>query len=378
MRNKVRKFFHIILTILLSVGGALLVAEWFVRTEEARQQRKEHLDQGMYLYDLKLGWKLSPDWSGRHEHADYDVSYTITRQGYRDSFPQEKQAGQPLIAFVGDSFTFGLGVGDGETFVDILDEQSDSVFVNCGIPGYSTDQQCLLIEDDVLSYKPDQVILMVQLVNDVFDNERPYPLQANRGKPHFVVEAGGLVLTNVPVPMIRKSQYRSKEDLASVVSGQEPSALMRHSALARMILSHFQLSVDTSGFEQRFASALDLFRMIVTRAEEACDKEGVALKLVLLPGRSYVTRPDSPSAAYQEYLRARIVEQGEAGGWEVLDLAHLLRERYESDGGEWFYKRDGHLTPEGHRVVADLLAEELETLKPEPVTSVQYPVISGR
>ena len=78
-----------------------------------------------------------------------------------------------------------------------------------------------------------------------------------------------------------------------------------------------------------------------------------------MPGPSFVTEPRSVSARFQDYLRRAIVERGERAGIRVIDLAALLRERYGRTPGEWFFPGDGHLTEEGHCVVAEELSRHL-------------------
>ncbi len=74
-----------------------------------------------------------------------------------------------------------------KTFVHILRSKAPpaNAYLNFGIPGYSTDQEYLLIKQQVLYFNPDVILLVVYLANDLFDNELPFPLQANSAKPYF-------------------------------------------------------------------------------------------------------------------------------------------------------------------------------------------------
>ena len=78
-----------------------------------------------------------------------------------------------------------------------------------------------------------------------------------------------------------------------------------------------------------------------------------------MPGSSYIERPGSPSARFQGYLRRKFVKKGAIKNISIIDLARRLRESYQNDPGKWYYPNEGHLTPEGHRVVADILASTL-------------------
>ena len=109
-------------------------------------------------------------------------------------------------------------------------------------------------------------------------------------------------------------------------------------------------------FEGRFEHALRLFTAIIDRTRKACIQKKVKLGLILMPGKSYVVRPGSPSAQFQDYLRKEIVGNSEKMKVSVIDLAILLRALYQEKQGKWFYPNEGHLTAEGHRVVAGILS----------------------
>ncbi len=205
------------------------------------------------------------------------------------------------------------------------------------------------------------------LANDLFDNEAPFPLQANRGKPYFELADNGLALKNTPVPLSVKSGERSRGDLRTVVFGTDlPGENILTRTLSRFELYNllnrrFSTSHDLSeGFEKRFDHAIRLFVAIIHHMRAACAEKGVPLTLILMSGKSFVQRPESPSARFQNYLREKILEKRGDMNVDVIDLAARLRELHETKPGDWFFPNEGHLTPAGHRVVADILEPSVE------------------
>ncbi len=95
------------------------MAEIYLRYRVDRISRSNDLEIGMVGYDRLLGWKLTPGWKGSHRHFDFEVSYSINPYGFRGDFNNIRKGCQDLNAFVGDSFTFGFGVRDGQTFRDM-------------------------------------------------------------------------------------------------------------------------------------------------------------------------------------------------------------------------------------------------------------------
>ena len=102
------------------------------------------------------------------------VEHRINDQGFRGpTVALERTPGVARIACIGDSHTFGEGVGEQETWpahlARLLAERHPSAPVevmNCGVDAYDTLQEVLLLERRVLAYAPDLVLLQYY-VNDV-------------------------------------------------------------------------------------------------------------------------------------------------------------------------------------------------------------------
>ena len=96
---------------------------------------------------------------------------------------------------------------------------------------------------------------------------------------------------------------------------------------------------------------------IGNREQKSADSKAPAEWTVytIKPGRSFVERPGSPSAMFQDYLRRKIVEQKEQMKIRAIELASLFHDRFQTQGGRWYHPHEGHLTSAGHRVVADIL-----------------------
>ncbi len=321
------------ISVCLGIAVGLTLTELLLRQHSAYVRAQEWMAPGLLLYDAQLGWRLAPDWKGRHRHYDFDVTYSTNGLGLRGEWPQlDPDAGnQRRVALVGDSFTFGIGVDDGETFASLLGRSSSGVrYLNAGIPGYSTGQEYLFLKDRLLLWRVDEVVLVVFLANDLFDNTLAFPLQAEMAKPFFTLGGDALELHNVPVPRDRKPPAARAETLATLVLGQQ-GARRRGGWLAnleiarRLGLGDSARAGDLAELPERLAYPLALFVRIAQAVAETCRQQGVGLRLVLMPGQSFVERPDSLSAAFQDYLRRALVGRDAQIGVPVIDLATPLR-----------------------------------------------------
>jgi len=352
----------IFLSLALSLIFSLLIADWVLLYQRQSIELSDHMEPGMIVYDAQLGWKLKPYWSGKHQHYDYDVAYNINRDGFRGIDTQAKEGG---FSVVGDSFSFGLGVNDDETFVALLNESHHDKFYNYSVPGYSTDQQLLLVNRH-RNEMAQHVLLIVYLGNDIFDNMRSYPLQADHGKPFFKLIDDMLSLQNTPVPLQVKPAEVKAESISSIVLGDDAkrnnlSAWLADFEISRRIgLFHDDVFLSDDSMQARFQESLQLFNRLVIEIKDITDKNGGQLSIVLLPGRSYVEQPGSLSAQFQEYFRKNIMSSlTTRSSIEVLDLAVHLRGLNVDGVNDLYYPNEGHLTPLGHRYVADYLAEQI-------------------
>ena len=298
-----------VLSVLLGLAVGLALAEMSLRLWQAHLRASEHMDPGLISYDERLGWRLTPNWTGRHAHYDFETAYTVNRYRFRGDFVLEAKTIRHAV--LGDSFTFGLGVKRGQSFVQLLNTKSGQIeLLNFAVPGYSTDQQLLLLREQVALYEPSAVWLVVYLGNDLLDIRRHFPLQANRGKPRFRLEDGRLVLENVPVPIAPKTLRQQRRDQRALLGPRVGGWLRRRvSSLAlSRLLGLAGPRWRRSDARERHAGDLALFRALVEASRRYADAAGIRLELVVLPGRAFVVAPDSYSARLQDFFRSAILE----------------------------------------------------------------------
>ena len=188
---------------------------------------------------------------------------------------------------LGDSFTFGDEVGDGDTWPAQLELALGKRVLNGGVFGYGVDQSVLRLEKLAAVHRPDTVVLAV--VPD--DVHRAELSSRFAWKPYFDVEDGTLVLRNVPVPTAYRSQtikevlgYLHSLDwiLARVapawwlVSTETIKAHDKGPEVAAMLMDRVHALKSDMGFdvlvvildEGRVESGIELVQPMMRRAEE--------------------------------------------------------------------------------------------------------------
>ena len=168
---------------------------WRIRWVNRYLWERRPISYSFDAYDRTKGWTLRP---GRWSLGPRTV--TANSRGIRggDEHAQEKPAGVRRIVVIGDSFTFGEGVDDQDTFPSQLQARLGTgvEVINLGVHGYGHDQMLIRLREEGLRYAPDLVVLGYY-ADDVARNVLSF---RDYAKPRFVLRGESLVLTGSPVP----------------------------------------------------------------------------------------------------------------------------------------------------------------------------------
>jgi hypothetical protein len=157
------------------------------------------------------GWALKPNL--RDAPVDGGQRLNSNSRGVRGGgeHAEARARGTTRIVVLGDSFTFGEGVGDEDTYCAQLERLLPGTeVINLGVHGYGHDQMLLYLREEGIRYRPDVVLLGFLTI----DMERNVLGFRDYAKPRFVLEHGSLALRGSPVPppdaMMAAERWRSK------------------------------------------------------------------------------------------------------------------------------------------------------------------------
>lgn len=351
IRPQRRTAVYIVITISATTALCLIGAEVFVRTAVDPYRvlsgdtwweyrwRELHTKNGeTAITDSRYGFDRYDPMFGWRPRANYSHDGVGTNSmGIRADreFSIEQSAGAAArIVVIGDSYTWGERVKNGETYADRLAELLPGVeVINLGVHGYGTDQQFLYLREFGLRFKPDLVILGFFDL----DIERNTLAFRDYAKPRFMLgEGGALTLTNVPVP--------SPDEILSRAQRMPRSYLLE---LARKA---FNTHIDRTVFyrrKQRYEQSLT--RAILDQTQRETKNTGAEFLLVFIPW------------SMDERLRGA---EGVLADWAGSSDAHFLNLReYLADlpdlnAGRLYRdpSEGGHWTPLGHRTAAEAIA----------------------
>ncbi len=142
-----------------------------------------------------MGYELVPGSVSFEDNA----WYRINKDGIRDrDYSRTKPNGTFRIAVLGDSVTFGLGLELEDTWPKQLERELQNTnpqveAINFGVMGYNTPQEAERIQDKVLAYSPDLILIGYSL-NDIgiFSRERRV-LSTYKGYDTFLTTGVGFI-----------------------------------------------------------------------------------------------------------------------------------------------------------------------------------------
>ena len=188
---KIRKTLVSVTLVCASISLPLIAIEVFLRlfTPDWLELRMSELTAGQaYEVGSDRSWPIVqvntklknfvPNSSFPIRHLEYQNKANIDEFGGRKT---DYQKSTVIVPFLGDSFTFGVGVENQETYVSILSSKSEVRFLNLGVPGSALHHQNDIIEmrHNELG-KPKLYIFSTFIGNDFADIQNYYISKASQ------------------------------------------------------------------------------------------------------------------------------------------------------------------------------------------------------
>jgi hypothetical protein len=301
------------------------------------------------VYDPYYGKVLKKNFSCVRTAPEFTMRFTTNSFGFRG--PEPKRLPQKAILFLGDSFTGGYGVNDGEEFPALIRAALDKKFgvdnievVNAGSGNTGNGYWLKFLKTEAKRFSPRVVVLQV-CENDFGDNER---------EQLFTLNTNGELIESVPAPMLEKG--RIIQGLIESVPGLPYSYLV---CAGRQVFSEGLTSeqnpvnediavVDSSTLRPSEA----LTQRMLEGALELCFKENWP---VLGLGVELNSR---------HLVQIEMVFRQHHASFLEIPAKRLRPDLY--------FRIDGHWNASGHAFVADTVLKRLETgflMKPDSLTA---------
>lgn len=348
-------------------------------------------ETGAYLVRHPLYGHYHPEnFSGWIKTDEYAVPIRTNREGQRGpDIPTAKPPGVFRILVLGDSFVEAVQVAENERFLARLDAILNSPgaprrfeLIDGSCSGWGTAQEYLYLQHEGPRYRPDLVLLVFFVGNDVQNNSLELELGGRADlalKPYFALTGAGSLQLLEPHP----PELMWRERLASLLRERSTLYNVVESAVVEKLgLGDVHATWrDVDALEEMRTARLDLYQplmddrwreawaitdALVGMLKDEASAQDSRLALALAPTHGQVSS-QAWSAASGRYKGlddshpARMLATTAARtSTPLLDLLPALRRQdAKPDRPPLYFRRDLHWTSAGHAVVARSIAEFL-------------------
>ncbi len=374
------------LIVLFAVLLALLSAEIYLRTAYPQST----IDNVLSFYNYSCYQALPYYFIGLKPNsnctfASNDESFEpftvrVNSLGLRgDEVLTTKPENKTRILFVGDSYTFGLGVKEENTFSSVVKKLlnqkiKDKGFetLNAGVPATGPGYDYLFIKNTGLSLKPDVIIVGFYMQNDIPDmishhwNKDKYGLPTKIVSKSVHVEQGKLLPINTPlkysVPILKHSHLFSL--LTDLLPTEYTDPTIRNDEATKQDLI---ITPETCLYKYNCHTLDELkkdTKKVYLEMKKLADKNNIKFIVVHIPAPYQITPksnlftfnipipllPKEKNYPYDEFNSFF-----KKNNIDYIDPRKELRE-YKED---LYYLRDNHFNAAGHKAIAKIISDNL-------------------
>lgn len=289
----------------------------------------------------------------------------------------ESRDGRERIAFVGDSFTFGMWANREDCFVGTFESRllrEKYEVLNFGTPSYGLGDIELQLQEQVLAFQPKHLFVCSFISCDLwrtFVGPNMYDAKA--------LEEGRLFgnaqrfRERFPLELLPESLRGEREQ-----DGESFLPEFHFLQLAKKVFEPadtrparwtYPVAIDRScvmlntfwcqkPYPEMGQKCMTHYREVLDRIRNLCERQGIRIYFLFIPNRDQIEgEPEAgedfdlgyPQRLFEPYLESR--------GIPSLDPMPQMREATREGKRSLFVKNEGHYNPRGHKIVGDLLAE---------------------
>lgn len=362
MRARVKSWIGNLALVAAATLVGLLLAEGALRVTGHRL-----IFPQMFVEDPHTVFRLKPGANVRTINAGFfDYEYTVNDRGLRSSgdvtVPSASGGSRKRVLFVGDSFTFGVGVNDSETYParvgarlrDWCDFPVETL--NAGVGGFGTSHELSFLQHYGWRFDPD-VVVVGFLTSDPEDNslnglhrmvgDRLVEIPASE-RPGW-----GLIQAHKHVPGYT---WLVAHSTLFNWTRQRIGNLVAQRAAAREARGVPTQSVEPARDEEREAARWNLTAAIFDRIRAQADSHDVQLVVAIIPhggtlGNYYAAGRDADVDRMLEICREQQLT--------CVNVAESMRRARPTAAPASLYLREGHFNATGYDLVGDAVARRL-------------------
>jgi hypothetical protein len=314
--------------------GLLIPASFVDRHRILFEMFEPHPEWGFHtrpnLQDFHVQWS----------ETGVEASYSTDELGFRNVGRDYDAA---RIAFIGDSFTFGMWVDEGETFPSLLEQQLNTPILNLGQQSFYIEQYAMVTDWLLEHHHPDTIVVSI-FPNDLTTEMTPDDFA------NFYERFGWNDYRAMPW-----NQRSIAYQLASRLNPPAPPPGI-HNAVGPLGLTLFRVAGAHPDFIE--ADQVSHAAYVLSSIIEQANDHGIRTVVALLPSKEstyhldYANLFDGDYLSNEEQGYQRLAASATAAGATVIDLTPTFREHANE---RLYFDIDAHFNATGHSLVASTL-----------------------
>ncbi len=324
---------------------------------------------------------------------------SFSKAGWRDvERTVEKPANTYRIALIGDSATESLQVPLEQVWATIAEKQINQDLaaikakqpksnpphvevINFGVSGYSTSQELLLLQKEVVKYKPDLIVVLYSRGDSDESSVDPAKYATAEPRPYFYLDQNNQLKLDRTVLLANKQKLQSNPVLEFLRAHSRIYGVFDQTNFQLNLTDKFyvklrriytQITEKLSGTntlsaaekaEQPHYPKQDSFKVtqaLMSQIQNTAKANGSRFLLLTFPDMGNI------DPVFTAQLPA-LAKQGQTEGFDVLELSQPFRDYKGNE--QLFYQV--HFASGGHKVAAQVLSKYVEKLLSEQLQSTE-------
>lgn len=283
-----------------------------------------------------------------------ETKMTINSDGFRAPEFQSLDTAKYKLLLIGDSFTWGLSANPIDScFADLLKRRWLGPVINTGIPIADPAQYDAIARKYIPIIKPDKVIVMFYLGNDIMSQPRPIiPLQAF----YYYTNAGAVMADDGPVHLNSAKEayeYYTHQKFFLLHPANDFELIISKSALLSRLYSFKYRWAEKREAENAIRD-MSVTQSYLYSIADVCRRNHCSLQVVLIPE---IKEANRPRAFFEKRYRGFF-------GDSVLAPLTFIPEG--NSPKNYVPYPDGHLNNAGHKFYAEIIADIINRPPPIP------------
>ncbi|MBX2813910.1 MAG: SGNH/GDSL hydrolase family protein [Myxococcales bacterium] len=332
----------------------------------------------IYRNDPATGPWAQPNQTAEHRSRCFvNQKISFNFHGMRDKHRSHSPSGQLRIALIGDSYLQGLQVQDHETVSQQLEtllnpssQPPNAEVLNFGVSSTGTSVQLMRYLTMVRAFRPDIVILLFTVGNDITDNHpvlkgRRDPLVA-KTSPYFLLTPSGHLEALITPGMAHQTSTLKivlGRSLIARLAIQAFSTLRTRAARAQPHHMQTRPSTSETHEHQLYEEARTITKLVLQRFAREVNTNQAKFAVAVVPSGIYELPRgiiDRGTREVETMIRHTLRDRSVP----VISLAEAFANEATSSSHEidFAHTCDAHWNATAHRVAAQALAQKLRTL----------------